>query len=66
MELKEQVCAVIERETGQKVTGETELDSLPGDSLDFLNLLHEIELEVGKDIPRSELATVKDIFEALC
>jgi len=52
------ICAVIERETGQKVTEDTPLDELNVDSLEFLDLL--IVLGVPND---GEYQTVGDIVK---
>jgi acyl carrier protein len=57
------VCAVIEQETGQRVTPETRLDAMGLDSLDFLNLM------VACSVPDEKVAdlnTVGDIIHAVC
>jgi hypothetical protein len=54
------VCAVIEQETGQKVIGETPLDELNVDSLEFLDLL--IVLGVPND---GVFYTVGDLMKAV-
>jgi acyl carrier protein len=64
----DQVFAIIERETGQKVDDSTLLESLEVDSLEFLDLVLVISAEVGKEIPDeqlSQLKTVGDIVQAL-
>lgn len=38
------ICAIIERETGQTVTAETPLDKLGLDSLEFLDLMVVLEV----------------------
>lgn len=55
------VCAVIERETGQKVTESTPLEELNVDSLEFLDLL--ILLGVSSDNSES-YQTVGDLIRA--
>lgn len=62
------VCAVIERETGQKVTPETTLDELNVDSLEYLDLILTLEKESGKEIPvlsYRDLNTVGDMAKEL-
>jgi len=59
------VLEIIERETGQSVTAETPLDSLNLDSLEFMNLLLEIDKETGiviRDDKIGDLHTVGDIL----
>jgi acyl carrier protein len=55
------VCAIIERETGQKVTKETELESLNVDSLEFLELLMKIGDESGKEISDERIPSLKTV-----
>jgi len=60
----DKVRAVIERETGQKVSNSTPLDDLDLDSLEFIDLLSEVDKETGREIPQSlwgDLKTVGDI-----
>lgn len=57
----EQVCAVIERETGQAVTEETPMDSLGVDSLEFIDLLLTLEDESGKNVPFEKAAELKTV-----
>jgi acyl carrier protein len=55
----EDVIQIVERETGHKVTAETELKDVVGDSLDFVDLL----LQIG-DIPDAvvpRINTVNDL-----
>jgi acyl carrier protein len=64
----QEVCAAIERETGQAVRVETKVDDLDVDSLEFLNLLLTLSEEFGKEIPHDtadHLFTVGDIVSAL-
>ena len=53
------VCAVIERETGQKVNEDTPLDELQVDSLEYLELL--VTLDVPSD---GAYQTVGDLAKA--
>lgn len=64
MSISEAVCSIVERETGVKVNAETALDTLPLDSLEFMDLLLKIGNEVGKEIPEGNLLTVGDIIRA--
>lgn len=69
MSLTENVCAIVGTNTGQDVTAESSLDTLKGDSLDFLELLFQIEDATGKRVPTEKIGglhTVGDIIEALC
>lgn len=69
MNLTEAVCAIVGSETGQDVTAESSLDTLKGDSLDFLELLFQIEDATGKRVPTEKIGslhTIVDIVEALC
>lgn len=62
------ICAVIERETGKKVDEFTALEALPVDSLEFLDLMLAISTETGKSIPDAKmgsLTTVGDIAREL-
>jgi acyl carrier protein len=62
------VCAVIEKETGQKVTPETMVKELGLDSLEFLDLLLTLQGEADKTIPDEKVAyleTVSDLIESL-
>lgn len=68
MNIHETVCAVIERETGEKVDSNTSLDSLPVDSLEFMELLITIGNEIGKEVPDGKIGqmqTVGDIVREL-
>lgn len=58
----EEVIALVEEETGQKVTAETELSALGLDSLEFLDLLIRVGNIPDAAIP--ELNTVYDLYEA--
>lgn len=63
-----EVCAVIERETDQKVTAETPVSALKCDSLEFVDLLMALGEAAGKEIPDSKwsaLQTVGDIIAEL-
>lgn len=63
-----QVAQIIERETGQKVSADTKLESLDLDSLEFLELIMEIQRETGIEIPDAkiaELVTVGDLVNAI-
>jgi acyl carrier protein len=65
--MNNQIFAIIETETGQKVDESTPIDSL-GDSLDFLELLLAIDRETGKSVPDNriiDLHTVGDILRLL-
>lgn len=55
------VIEVIEVETGVKVTNETPLDSLPIDSLEFLQLLIELAEVTGKNIPDERIASLRTV-----
>lgn len=56
------VCAVIERETGQKVTEGTPLEELNVDSLEFLDLLLTLGILIdGSD----KFQTVGDLVREL-
>lgn len=57
--MKIDICAVIERETGQSVTEETPLENLNVDSLEYLDLL--LVLEVPSD---GVYQTVGDLAKA--
>lgn len=48
-----QVCAVVERETGEHITPGTRLEDLGLDSLEYANLLLEVSKSTGKEIPLS-------------
>jgi acyl carrier protein len=64
----EEICSVIEEETGEPVTGDASIDSLNCDSLEFLNLIMVLGEATGKHIPDerlSELKTVNDIIAEL-
>lgn len=45
--MESKIAAIIERETGQKVTAETRLDAIDCDSLEYLELILTIERELG-------------------
>lgn len=55
MRTKDSVIAVIERETGRSVDASTKIDELGVDSLEFLNMLQEIENESGVRVNDSEI-----------
>lgn len=62
----EHVAAVVENETGRKVTGETALNDLGLDSLEFLELLITVSNKCG-DVPDAlvpRLNTVSDLYLA--
>jgi acyl carrier protein len=63
-----EVCAVIESETGRPVTAETRVEDIQADSLEFLNLLLVLGEQAGKEIPNAHidrLHTVADIAAEL-
>lgn len=63
-----QVCAVVERETGEHITPGTRLEDLGLDSLEYANLLLEVSKSTGKEIPLErwgELHYVSDIAREL-
>lgn len=55
------IYEVIEVETGQKVDDSTSLDSLPVDSLEFLQLLIELSESTGKTIPDEKIAAIRTV-----
>lgn len=64
------VCAIIERETGQKVTPETRLQAITRDSLEFVDLLIQLGTEAGDGTPipfekAADLETVGDLVREL-
>lgn len=61
MTISSQICAVIERETGQAVTPATPIESLGVDSLEFVNLLLELSNEIGGEIPDSRIPHIKTV-----
>ncbi len=64
----EQICSIIEQETGEPVSADTKIDSLKCDSLEFINLLMVLGEQSGKYIPderMAELKTVRDIIAEL-
>ena len=64
----EEIYAIIERETGRFVDGSTPLLELNIDSLEFLDLLLEINKETGLTAPDAkihEFKTVGDLVRAL-
>lgn len=63
-----EVCKAIQKETGQFVTPDTEVEDIDADSLEFLNLLLVLSEQAGKEIPDSRIAhlhTVADIAKEL-
>jgi len=50
------ICAIIERETGQKVNDDTPLEELGLDSLEFLSLMLAISNETGKSLSDEQIA----------
>jgi len=59
----EQVIQVVEDETGQKVTGASELKDLGMDSLEFLELIVKLNIP---DAAVPAINTVQDLQEATC
>jgi acyl carrier protein len=57
----EQVVGIVEEQTGQKVSSDTELSELGLDSLEFLSLLVEIGIP---DAVAPRIHTVNDLFLA--
>jgi len=55
------ICAIIERETGQAVTAETQLDSVAKDSLEFLQLMLTVGEETGRAIPDSAMLNFQTV-----
>ena len=58
----ENVIAVVDDETGKKVSADTELDTLGLDSLDFLALLIRVGSIPDNVVPR--INTVNDLYLA--
>jgi len=50
------ICAIIERETGQKVNDDTPLEELGLDSLEFLSLMLAISNKTGKSLSDEQIA----------
>ncbi len=67
--MNDKILEIIERETDYRAEMATQLDALGADSLEFMNLLLEIENETGKSVPAEKIGglnTVADLVEALC
>lgn len=56
-----EVCATIERETGQQVTANTPLGDLDMDSLEFLQLLMMLGEEFSVEIPAERAARCRTV-----
>lgn len=58
----------IAEQTGKEITGETRLDSLVEDSLEFLELILEVQAKFDVKLPDElfpKLHTVKDLYGAM-
>ena len=64
IDIKETVLRVVERETGRAATLETPLGELGLDSLDYLDLVVQLEEETGIQVPDTKIGdfdTVGDL-----
>lgn len=59
------VLEIIEAETGQAVTGDTLLEELAVDSLEFLDLVLKIEEETGKDLDDERIPALKTVGDLI-
>jgi acyl carrier protein len=57
------ICAIIERETGQKISEDTPLEELGLDSLEFLQLLLTISNETGKQFSDAQIAEMHRVAD---
>ena len=62
----EKICSLIERETGEKITRDTPLDSLDLDSLEFAHLVLKAGGELGRDIAIEKAVEAKTVGDLAC